>query len=1799
MRQRRITKILLLTSILICLNFLNAVASTDQTACGVEGQSIVLDGSIYQEPAGEPIYDKSYTNYAIGSGSPQVVRDFINNHEGERVNRNELHASGIPYCKTIAMFLSKWDYQMKYEAKEIDYVQQIYSAWKENVDRAFSPFASSATSFATAYGEYSDYNKKVDLKHSFDGIGVDYRILMSNVKSTANEYATVVSPTLNVLLDASNSMDYWDYNIVPQSQIQIFPDAYQDLVYVSKQDYTKLCPWYEEYQWVNGETNGWRGSEEKASEIANSYINSPMITKSYVNNIWKSLSGSEHEFLRGDIVSSRLRDPKYSYLWPSLVMSARYNANVGGTLEDLLETTKLPSGVRKEKRKDSYVNNKEKEIKYYYYEVGIEEEEQMSSNWQISSDGKTWMTVASNVKGVRECSYNVLDDAIKIGETSYSVQDAIGNHGRVFYVRRMSTCGNVFWTGTVTSPALRVRPFLSLDSLDVYTNKEVVEGSYLDPKDIVVIAHYNTGDVVMSGNGSYIKYPGNANLRVTKVGTNYAYYEYTDPQLGDVITGYFQIKGIERTPVSITAEYVGGAVAEKTDYVKGDLRVHVTFNNGSASTYTAESSNIGVYKTKFYGKGDMDLNGVLNDSDVTLLREFIAGGSATSQQRAQADVNGDGKIDMDDVEALKAVISRKVELVGSNTFYAAVHGLKMSDGSPVYARFQVEGVRRVPYSLSVVSAPDKTVYIEGEEFNPEGLVLKVLYDNGEYTYINYTSKYDYFENVTFGDQERDAYNLSAECSSIPVFYTESGVTVDTEIPIDISLRTLTSIKVTRPPDEMIYYSGENLITTGMEVTAYFDEGVEGHSPDEVVLSATEYTLSGNKKMADSSRNIVFQLDHPENEPKEQGGYLVIAKDLLEDGQELEDQYHGSYYAKDGSVISGMVCGNHLVKVTYTNRGTTKDAYQPVYVYNKRPVALTIVSMPYKTEYVTGQSFQRDGLVLRVSYSDGTSAYLYPQSEGSEGYSILDGDNLTSDRGYVVAQYTENVTTLQVEIPILVRDPNIDGITASYVGPAVYVGTQFDPKDVQIIVSYTDGNVSTFRADETNADGTKRVKIVQPTEDGDVNPEAVPTYTVSEVGDNTFAACYAGYVDLFEVRGLGNPSQLDFTGSIAKTKRMYDTWTEMFTATKIRSVADYIKGRVELADVQTVDEYHVVNEQKTTDTRTSLSFEEGTGQGVNLADGGLVSPLLSFLREGAWRQPETVISVAYQTRTNGFLYPETTNPLFASANDGDLVYQAAHNQTYGTSRSELQSYTDEGWSDWVENGDTAGTVLADREAYNYTGTGSDPAAETMVLDRIRIKLLNVPEGSSPRLKVTCAGIGGAEMYYDGITEDDVLINPCQIKIELDGMINVVDNYGVEVSKPFADVYQIFYRTTTEDSSAWSSAGDWAGYANVPMQCLEIHLLLKENEFNTGTTTSAPVLNKQPRNVSAKIGSNATFSVSAVGNDLIYQWYVNGTAIPDATSQVYVTPELELSNSGDVYYCVVTADFGSGAVTTSSSATLTVRDMSPVLTTDLNSQHVGKVGDEVNFHIEAQCLDPSGLHYEWQITKNGSYVPLGSEDEPYLNLVLDASMHGEYIRCHVTNSQGACNSNPCLIRCNTAPEVTIRSSESSVYISSSGTGIVTFYADVASDVPGAKTYSWAVDGVRRSSVTGDTMTWAPINNGAHEISCTVTDSIGGSGTGVLDVYVGSKPTVTLTAEKRNEPDGTVTLTITANVTSYDAAGLSYTWSYDGIKVASGGDVAISGDQKTLTIKNAVGGNHAVGLQLQDHFGSASALQAIVVN
>jgi gliding motility-associated-like protein len=66
----------------------------------------------------------------------------------------------------------------------------------------------------------------------------------------------------------------------------------------------------------------------------------------------------------------------------------------------------------------------------------------------------------------------------------------------------------------------------------------------------------------------------------------------------------------------------------------------------------------------------------------------------------------------------------------------------------------------------------------------------------------------------------------------------------------------------------------------------------------------------------------------------------------------------------------------------------------------------------------------------------------------------------------------------------------------------------------------------------------------------------------------------------------------------------------------------------------------------------------------------------------------------------------------------------------------------------------------------------------------------------------------------------------------------------------------------------------------------------------------------------LGRSATFKVSVKGSaPFSYQWYRNGTLIPNATGPSYTVPVRSLSQSGDEYYCIVINCSNAGSVTTS--------------------------------------------------------------------------------------------------------------------------------------------------------------------------------------------------------------------------------------------------------------------------------------------
>jgi hypothetical protein len=84
-------------------------------------------------------------------------------------------------------------------------------------------------------------------------------------------------------------------------------------------------------------------------------------------------------------------------------------------------------------------------------------------------------------------------------------------------------------------------------------------------------------------------------------------------------------------------------------------------------------------------------------------------------------------------------------------------------------------------------------------------------------------------------------------------------------------------------------------------------------------------------------------------------------------------------------------------------------------------------------------------------------------------------------------------------------------------------------------------------------------------------------------------------------------------------------------------------------------------------------------------------------------------------------------------------------------------------------------------------------------------------------------------------------------------------------------------------------------------------------------SAPSITTQPSNQTAVLGQTATFTVTAAGTSLTYQWNKNGTAVSGATSASYTTPATSNSDNGATFTVVVSNSQGS---VTSTAATLTV-------------------------------------------------------------------------------------------------------------------------------------------------------------------------------------------------------------------------------------------------------------------------------------
>jgi len=245
--------------------------------------------------------------------------------------------------------------------------------------------------------------------------------------------------------------------------------------------------------------------------------------------------------------------------------------------------------------------------------------------------------------------------------------------------------------------------------------------------------------------------------------------------------------------------------------------------------------------------------------------------------------------------------------------------------------------------------------------------------------------------------------------------------------------------------------------------------------------------------------------------------------------------------------------------------------------------------------------------------------------------------------------------------------------------------------------------------------------------------------------------------------------------------------------------------------------------------------------------------------------------------------------------------------------------------------------------------------------------------------------------------------------------------------------------------------------------------------TLTVNSEASILAQPSNTSACAGSNASFTTTANGTTLTYQWQVSTdggvtyTDIPGATSATLDLTAVTASMNNNSYRVRISSS-SCPATVTSSSALLIVNN-NAIITSQPTANSTCP-GSNTLFTVTASG---TGLTYQWQVSTNGgtTFSDISGETSASLNInnVL-STMNGNLYRCVITSacSSTGINSNAVVLDVLSASAINAQPLNFSGCVNSSAT----FSATATGN---ALTYQWQVStdgGSTYNDIPGATLT-----------------------------------------------------------------------------------------------------------------------------
>jgi RHS repeat-associated protein len=234
----------------------------------------------------------------------------------------------------------------------------------------------------------------------------------------------------------------------------------------------------------------------------------------------------------------------------------------------------------------------------------------------------------------------------------------------------------------------------------------------------------------------------------------------------------------------------------------------------------------------------------------------------------------------------------------------------------------------------------------------------------------------------------------------------------------------------------------------------------------------------------------------------------------------------------------------------------------------------------------------------------------------------------------------------------------------------------------------------------------------------------------------------------------------------------------------------------------------------------------------------------------------------------------------------------------------------------------------------------------------------------------------------------------------------------------------YQWQTDKSGSWTDLGEESGVNGSNTDQLELYNVLEDDQANyrvivsgeCGSNKTSNVISltvnentgitNHPSNQTVCEGNSVSFSISANGTSLSYQWQeYNGSSwsnISGATNSSYSISSSPTSKSGHQFRCQVTGTCGSE---TSNSANLTVNQ-----TTSVDNNPSDKTvceGSSASFSISASG---TSLSFQWQEYNGNSWSNIsGATNNSYSISTAPLSKNGYQYRCRVSGSCGTVYSN----------------------------------------------------------------------------------------------------------------------------------------------------------------------------------------------